>query len=155
MSKDVVGIVVSGKEVQCTHLARDGDEAELVNQFTWSLQTGEIAAAYAHMAELIRDYVRDHEIEHAVIKASAVGQARPTLNHLKSAELRGVVVAAAKEGGADTQLIAKGTLSRVAGDRNVDEYIEDDEFWNHHVIPVPTKGRREAAFMALMAKLPE
>lgn len=152
MSEQYLGIVVSGAQLEAVHLEIDGSSAILKNQFTWKLQSGDEALAYAAMYERIRDYVRNNTIEYAVIKASAVGKNKPTLAHLKSAELRGVVSAASVGGGASTALIQKGTVSRTFGDRNVDEYVKDDSFWDNQVIGDLAKGRREAALFVMSQK---
>ena len=150
MPKECMGIVVSGEQLQSAHLHMDGTTATLVNQHTWKLQSGDLVAAYSAMYERVRDYVKNNKVDEVVIKASAVGQNRPTLAHLKSAELRGVVTVAAAAGGASTTLVQKGTVSRTFGDRKADEYVQDDSFWKTAVIGGDlTKGRREAALLVL------
>lgn len=149
MPKECMGIVVSGGQLLSVHLQVDGTTATLVNQHTWKLQSGDIVAAYSAMYERVRDYVSNNQVSEVVIKASAVGQNHPTLAHLKSAELRGVVSVAAAAGGASTTLVQKGTVSRTFGDRKADEYVQDDSFWQTAVIGELTKGRREAALLVL------
>lgn len=152
MGVSVLGVTVTGNKVAGVCLDRHEAEAQLTDEFTWSLQAGDTPSAYAHMVERIRDYVREHSIRHVLIKASAVGQARPTLSHLRSAELRGVVAAAARLGGAHVEFITKALLSRTFGNRKVDDYLSDDDFWNANLACGPAKIRREAAFLALAAK---
>lgn len=149
MPEQYLGIVVSGSQLDVVHLEMDDDTAVVNNQFTWKLQSGEEALAYAAMYDRVKDYVKNNAIEHVVVKASAVGQNKLKLAHLKSAELRGVVTVASVGGGASTTLIQKGTVSRTFGDRKVDEYVKDDSFWSGQVVGHLTKGRREAALLVL------
>jgi len=149
MSENLIGIVVSGTQVQAVHLEIDGSTATPISEFTWTLQAGDVPSAYASMHERITAYCANNNVRRAVIKASAVGKAKPTLSHLKSAELRGVVAAATIAGGASTKLIQKATISRTFGDRRADDYISDDEFWEERLAAPISKGRRECALLAL------
>jgi len=144
-----LGVVVSGGQFNAVHLSIDGTNAEVNNQFTWKLQTGNESEAYAAIYERVKDYVANNSIQNVVIKASAVGKNKPTLAHLKSAELRGVITAASVAGGAETDLVQKGSISRTFGDRKVDEYVKDDSFWRGKALEDLTKGRREAAILIL------
>ncbi len=152
MAEQYLGIVVSGARLDAVHLEIDGSRTMLNNQFTWKLQSGDEALAYAAMYDRVKDYVKNNAIEYVVIKASAVGQNKPTLAHLKSAELRGVISVASIGGGASTALIQKGTVSRTFGDRKVDEYVKDDSFWDEQGVSDLAKGRREAALLVLSQK---
>lgn len=149
MLEKYLGIVVSGAQLDAVHLEIDGSRAVVTNQFTWKLQSGDEVLAYAAMHDRVKDYVKNNAIEKVVVKASAVGKNKPTLAHLKSAELRGVICVASVGGGASTTLIQKGTISRTFGDRKVDEYVNDDSFWDIKVIGDLAKGRREAALLVL------
>jgi hypothetical protein len=144
-----LGVTVSGEAIQIVHLDTGQAKPLLVNQFTWRLQTGDVVDAYHAMHERVRDYVANHGVGEMIIKASAVGQSRPTLAHLRSAELRGVICVAAKAGGAITKLVPKAVISRTFGDRKVDQYVEDDRFWQEALDGDLTKGRREAALLVL------
>ena len=149
MADQWLGIVVTGGQLNVVHLSLNKENAVVTNQFTWKLQTGDVAEAYAAMFERVKDYVINNDILNVVLKASAVGQNRPTLAHLKSAELRGVITVAAVAGGAKANLIQKGTISRTFGKRKVDEYVKDDSFWNKEALSDLAKGRREAALLVL------
>ena len=149
MADQWLGIVVAGGQLNVVHLVIDSSNAVLNNQFTWKLQSGDAANAYAAMYDRVKDYVANNGIQNVVLKASAVGQNKPTLAHLKSAELRGVISVAAVAGGATTNLVQKGTVSRTFGDRKVDEYVKDDSFWTREALGDLTKGRREAALLVL------
>ena len=149
MAEQWLGIVVSGGQFNAVHLSINGTEAVIKNQFTWKLQTGDEAEAYFAIYERVKDYVANNDIHNVVLKASAVGKNTPTLAHLKSAELRGVITAASVAGGARTDLVQKGTISRTFGARKVDEYIKDDSFWKGEYLEDLTKSRREAAILVL------
>jgi hypothetical protein len=46
--------------------------------------------------------------------------------------------------------VAKAAISRTFGDRNVDEYVKDDEFWDNNVEGVNLRnGSREAALILI------
>lgn len=149
MSEGWLGVVVSGADAACVHLECGEYAPTLVNQFTWSLQAGDRASAYVTLYERIKDYVQEQGITKVALKASAVGQARTTVSHLHSAELRGIVSTAAKVAGADVIFVQKGVISRTFGARKVDEYIKDDTFWESGIIGDVAKTRREAAFQVL------
>jgi hypothetical protein len=149
MVEQWIGIVASGSQLNAVHLEIDDNSVVLSNQFTWKLQSGDVALAYAAMHDRVKGYVENNAVQNVVIKASAVGKNKPTLAHLKSAELRGVICVATVAGGASTTLVQKGTVSRTFGDRKVDEYVKDDSFWDNQVVGELTKGRREAALLVL------
>jgi len=149
MSEEFVGIVVSGSKLEAVHLEKEMDTYTLINQFTWNLQTGDAVVAYGSMFERVRDYVKNKQVKNVIIKGSAIGKNRPTLAHLRSAELRGVVCVAALVGGASTTFLQKAMLSRTFGDRKTDEYVKDDSYWKTAVAGDLTKGRREAALLVL------
>lgn len=144
-----LGVVVSGDSLQVVHLDASQPKPILINQFTWKLQSGDVVDAYYCMHERVRDYVANHGVCEVIIKASAVGQSRPTLAHLHSAELRGVVSVGAKAGGATTRLVQKAVISRTFGDRKADQYVQDDAFWQDALDGDLAKGRREAALLVL------
>lgn len=149
MSEEWIGLVVSGKQISGVHLKIESDAAALVNHFSWKLQSGDEVLAYSAIFERIKDYIKNHSIDQAVIKASAVGSNRPTLAHLKSAELRGLICVAANLGGATTSLLQKSLISRTFGSRKVDDYIGDDSFWKEKIKGILPKGKREAALLIL------
>lgn len=144
-----LGVSVSGDTLQVVHLDTSQTKPILINQFTWKLQSGDVVDAYHGMHERVRDYVANHGVCEVIIKASAVGQSKPTLAHLHSAELRGVVSVGAKAGGATTRLVQKAVISRTFGDRKADQYVQDDGFWQEALDGTLTKGRREAALLVL------
>jgi len=134
--------------------ADEGAPIELLSDATWKVQKGERPQAYDVLYGRCVNFLRDGNIERAVIKASATAKGIG-LSMLHSAEVRGVIIAAAATA-ADVTLIQKGLVSRTYGDRNVDDYLADDAFWK-----AETKGgklrktSREAAMyiVATRAKL--
>jgi hypothetical protein len=120
---------------------------------TWRVQKGERAAAYSVLYRQCADYVRENGIGTVVVKASAVaGRGSATLGLLLSAEVRGVVMAAAASQG-PVKTLSKGVVSRTYGDRKVGEYVADDSFWAAH-----TRGgalrrlSRETAMLLIAAR---
>lgn len=149
MSEQWMGVVTSGSQLNAVHLELNDDNAVLTNQFTWKTQSGDEPLAYAAMYERVKEYIENNKIKYVVIKASAVGKNKPTLAHLKAAEMRGIICVASVAGGATTKLVQKGTISRTFGERKVDDYVKDDSFWDDQILGELTKGRREAALLVL------
>lgn len=146
-SKDAV-VMVDAK------IPDDGDEPIVINSDdTWRIQMGDRPAAYRVLHQQCADYVREHRIDAVMIKASAVtGQGSAKLGTLLSAEVRGIVTAAAASQ-CSVKLLSKAVISRTYGDRKVDEYIQDDKFWAMHT----TGGNlrrlsREAAMLLIAAR---
>ena len=102
------------------------------------------------MYQTISDYLRQHRVKHVAIKASAVNPGGGTTNkHLLAAELRGVVAAAAVDGGSIVHVVKKQSISKTFGSRTADEYVKDNAFWTSSVSGVPLRvGSREAALWA-------
>lgn len=152
MAQNWLGVIVSGGNATFVQLDCKAERPKLINQFTWLLQDGGRIDAYAAFFERVRDYVSGHNIQQTVIKASAIGQTRPTLSHLLSAELRGVVAVAARIGGAQVSLVQKSLISKTFGERKADEYLKDDVFWEGQIEGDLAKTRREAALLILSQK---
>ncbi|HSU13377.1 hypothetical protein [Longimicrobium sp.] len=151
MSNHKLGLVVTGENVVGVVLDFDITPPAVQGQFTWSLQAGDRVDALAVMYDRVVNFVREEHIAEVVLKASAAGRT-VTVKHLGSAELRGVVAVASKTGGATVQLIQKAVVSRTFGERNADEYVGDNSFWDTAVSGDVLKTRREAAFLLLAAK---
>lgn len=144
-----LGLVVSGTELTGVQLDCSTDPPELVEQFTWTLQQGDRVSALANLYQRLMGYVAEREIGNVVVKGSAVGSSRPTLNHLHSAELRGVAQVAARMAGAEVAVVQRAAVSKRFGTRKVDEYINDNNYWPEAVIGDLAKTRREAALLIL------
>ncbi|WP_258117769.1 hypothetical protein [Mesorhizobium onobrychidis] len=129
----------------------DEDGPIIINaDVTVRLPKGSRPAGYASVAQEISDYAREKGISRAVVKGSAVSQqGRPTLAHLESAELRGVVLSALSSV-CDTETVTKASISRTFGERKADDYIADNDFWDERFDGNELRsGSREAAFCIL------
>ena len=148
-----LGVVVSGDRVTLVDAEVDGDKPlVLQSDQTLTLQPGNRAEAYSTISLQISNYVREHPIKRTVVKESAVSRNAATKALLQSAELRGVVMCAL---GAivPTEVKSKSSISRTFGERNVNEYVADNEFWKKHVTGVNLRaGSREAAMVLLAAR---
>lgn len=146
-----IGIVVSGDRVTLVdaEVPKAGPLA-LQSDQSWSLQGGDRANAYDVMYRRVRDYIQEHGIARTVIKASALSQGGVRMGHLDSAELRGVVMCAAAA--STVKCLAKNLISRRFGERKVDEYVKDTDFWDANVTGDLRAGSREAAMMLLAAR---
>ena len=151
MSKRYLGVHVSTGVVT----AVDGEIPDtndgpitIIGDLTWKVQKGARAAAYAVLHQQCMDYVRENKIEGVVVKASAVPQGGAKLGLLLSAEVRGVILAAAASVCENTKDLSAGLISRNYGDRKIAEYIADDAFWSEMTTGGDLrKSSREAAMM--------
>ena len=133
MSENWLGIIVSGDKIKVVNTTFVADNPISINgEHTWKLQTGSRPEAYQIIYDQVSDYILENCIDRVVIKDSAVSQGRTSLSHLRSAELRGVVTAAASKN-TNLSLLAKSQISRNFGSRKSDEYTKDDEFWSTNV----------------------
>lgn len=155
MTKRWLGICASKDSANVVDAEIPDDNGPIVVKadLTWPLQKGSRSTAYSVLHQLCADYVQENGIDAVFVKASAVtGQGAAKLGLLTGAEVRGVVMAAAGSLVPVTE-ISKGVISRTYGDRKVDEYVADDQFWNAH-----TTGRalrklsREAAMLLIAAR---
>jgi hypothetical protein len=103
------------------------------------------------MSQQVMDYATENGIDKAIIKESAVSLGGTKKAHLLSAELRGVVMT----GLAATTTVeckSKASISRTFGERKVDEYVADDDFWRGQVSGNLRVGSREAVMVILAAR---
>lgn len=132
MAERCVGFVVSGDIVTVVDAKIPDDPSDPVTILaddTWRLQKGNEPAAFNVLHQRCADYIRENGVGRVVIKSSAMPQSGAKLSLLRSAEVRGVVAAAAASACDSVEFVAKGVVSRTYGDRKVDEYLSDDEFW--------------------------
>ena len=145
-----VGIVVTGDKAIVVD-AEVHDEGQLIlqNDETWKLQGGNRASAYNVIGQQCRDYLRASTVSKVLVKGSAVSLGGTKIGHLRSAELRGVIMGSAASI-CSVKEFSKAALSRNFGDRKVDEYTKDDDFWTTHFTGKDLRtGSREAAIMLL------
>lgn len=155
MTKRYVGLVVVGEVVTVVD-AQVPDDNDLpitvLSDATWNLQTGERGSALSVLHERCAGYFRENQVDLVVVKASALPTGPAKLALLGSAEVRGVVIAAAASS-STVKILSKGVVSRTYGDRKVDEYLKDDDFWKKHTIGGKLrKTSREAAMLIIAAR---
>jgi hypothetical protein len=155
MANRCAGFVVVGDTVTVVdaEIPNDSDEpVTIITDVTWKLQKGEKAPAYAVLHQRCVDYIRENKVNSVVIKASALPTGAARLGLLTSAEVRGVIIAAAASV-CSVKILSKAVISRTYGERKVDEYVEDDAFWD-----AQTEGgklrkmSREAAMLVIAAR---
>ena len=154
MSERWLGIVVSSDKIIIVDAEIEGPGDPMVIQMdgTWSLQAGDRPSAYRVLHQRVADYARQNKIACAAVKAIAVSLRGTKKVHLEAAELRGVVLAALAS---TTKVISdtKANISRNFGDRNVDEYLKDNDFWSKQIKAGNLRnGSREAAMVILAAR---
>lgn len=153
MSERWVGFVIVGEAVTVVDAAIPEDEDDPITVLaddTWRLQKGERAPAYAVLHQQCADYLRENGIGKAVVKASALPTGAARLGLLTSAEVRGVIVAAAASV-CEVHVISKALISRTYGERKVDEYLQDDDFWEEHTDGGKLRKTSREAAMLLVA----
>lgn len=150
-----VGFVVVGDVVTVVdaEVPDDADDpVTILADDTWKLQKGDRAEAYDVMYRRCTNYLKENGVAKVVVKASAVTMGSTKLGHMTSAELRGVVIAAAASV-ATVRTIAKALISRTYGNRRMDEYLQDDDFWDEKTTGGSLrKNSREAAMIVIAAR---
>ena len=150
-----VGIIASGEAATIVDVEVPDDPSRpitLISDDTWRLQKGDRASAYAVLHQRCADYLRENGIAEVVVKASALSTSGVKLSHLESAEVRGVIIAAAATA-CRVKVLAKAAISRNFGDRKVDEYLKDESFWAVAVAGGKLrKTSREAAMLLIAAR---
>ncbi|MBV5256967.1 hypothetical protein FLX56_00850 [Synechococcus moorigangaii CMS01] len=156
MTKRIVGLSASSDNVIYVHAEVPDDNeqpVEILADGNWKIQSGDRSIAYQVLHQQCADYLRENGIDEVVIKASAV-MARMSLKlgMLHTAEVRGVVIAAAAATCPVTQL-TKSTVSRSYGDRNVDDYVGDDDFWAERTTGLKLRRMsRETTMLVIAAR---
>jgi hypothetical protein len=156
MAERWLGVTVSGSEVTAVDLeVPSSGPLVLQAEVPFRLDKNEDrATAYDLIHRRVSQYVRESKIARVVIKKSATTRQAATLALLESAELRGVVAAAAVAGGATVTFAAKAQLSKSFGERKVDEYLKDEKFWSAEITGPLKRGSREAAFVVVAEARP-
>ncbi len=155
MTRRVVGIVVVGQSATVVDTEVPDDQSKpitIISDTTWNLQNGGRAPALSVLHQRCSDYVRENKVDLVVVKGSALPTGAAKLALLESAEVRGVVIAAAASS-SEVSILSKAVISRTFGDRKVDEYLRDDGFWNGRIDGEKLrKTSREAAMLVLAAR---
>jgi hypothetical protein len=134
MSKCLLGLSSSKDSVIAVVAEIPDDDGPIIviSDDTWKIQKGDRAAAYGVLHQQCSDFIQANTIQQVIIKASAVtGQGAAKLGMLQAAEVRGVVIASAGSQCTVRQM-SKAVISRTYGNRKVDEYVADDDFWKKH-----------------------
>jgi hypothetical protein len=153
MPQILAGIVVSSSEADVVVLSVEDENLSFLGKSVFKVQTGGRAEAYRVLQEYLTDYLQDQKVAGVYVQASAVNRKGTTLGHLHSAELRGVCYAAAASACATVTPVNKGVVSRKFGERKVDEYVADSDFWKEHGLEAVPKGMRPAAFLVVCSVL--
>jgi hypothetical protein len=155
MAERCVGFVIVGEVVTVVdaEIPDDADDPlSILADDTWRLQKGERAPAYAVLHQRCADYLRENGIGSVVVKASALPNGATRLGLLTSAEVRGVIIAAAASV-SEVKVVSKAVISRTYGERKVDEYLQDDDFWDEQTEGGKLrKTSREAAMLVIAAR---
>ncbi|MGE8454617.1 MAG: hypothetical protein ACN6OP_29200 [Pseudomonadales bacterium] len=155
MSKYSAGVVVVGESVTVVHAEVPSDPNDpiiIISDSTFKLQTGERGDALAVMYARCVDLFTQTKTESTVIKASALSMSGMKLAALASAEVRGVVIAAAASKTA-VKILAKSRISKTYGERKVDEYLADDSLWADKAVGIKLKkSSREAAMLIIASR---
>lgn len=152
MVKRWMGIAVSGsKAVLVTAIEEDGKPLEIVADDTVDLHSGDRAKAYKIMHDRVSDRVAHNKVDDVFIKASAWTSGMK-LAHLESAELRGVVIAAAGTS-AKVHTVSSAQISKTFGKRKFEDYVKDDTFWSLNISGAKLRsGSRPAALLLIAAR---
>ncbi len=154
MTKRYVGFVVVGEAITVVdaQVANEKDTPiTILSDATWSLQNGDRGSALAVLHQRCADYLRENGADIVVVKASALPTGSAKLALLASAEVRGVVIAAAASASV-VQIVSKAVISRTYGERKVDEYLKDDDFWNVNTEGGKLRKTSREAAMLIIAK---
>jgi len=155
VSNRLASFVVSGDAVKVVVAQVPSDPNDPISidyDQTWNLQSGAREPALHVLHQRCASFLKEQQIKSVVLKASAAPRSAATLSLLHSAEVRGVVIAAAASV-AHVHSLAKGLISRKYGDRKVDEYLEDESFWQSKTTGTALrKGSREAAMLIIAAR---
>ena len=155
MTRRFVGIVVVGQTATVVDTEVPDDQQKpitILSDTTWNLQNGDRAPALSVLHQRCADYIRENKVDLVVVKGSALPTGSAKLALLESAEVRGVVIAAAASS-SEVAILSKAVISRTFGDRKVDEYLKDDGFWKGQIDGAKLrKTSREAAILVLAAR---
>lgn len=156
VSKRYIGLVASSDAVTVVEGEIPSDQEDpitIIGDSTWKLQSGDRSSAYAVLHQRCVDHIRENKISGVVVKASAVPQGSARLALLTSAEVRGVLLAAAASVCENTKELSAASISRNYGDRKIAEYVADDDFWDEVTVGGNLrKTSREAAMLLVASK---
>lgn len=153
MSEHRAGVVVVGETITVVHAEvpdDDSDPITILSDSSWTLQQGARGPALSVLHQRCQNFCQQNTVEMVIIKASALPQSGAKLAVLASAEVRGVIIAAAASM-TTVEILAKAKISKTFGDRKVDEYLKDDAFWDQHISGAKLKKTSREAAMLILA----
>ncbi len=153
MTKHVAGVVVVGETITVVHAEipdDDNDPITILSDNSWTLQTGERGPALSVLFSRCQNFCQQNSVELVIVKASALPQSGVKLAVLQSAEVRGVVMAAAASK-TKVEILSKARISKNYGDRKVDDYLKDDTFWSAQIAGAKLKKTSREAAMLILA----
>lgn len=152
MSERWLGVQVSGAGVILVdaEVPKDGP-ITIVLDDSLKLANGDRAKAFCTMYSRLHDYAKEKGIKRAFVKDSAVSKGGMGKAHLAAAELRGVAIAALGSA-CEVSILSKASISRNYGNRNMDEYVKDESFWQENTDGKMRSGSREAAMLILASR---
>lgn len=155
MSNHRAGVVVVGEKVSVVYAevpSNENDPITILGEISWTLQQGDRSEALSVLHLRCQNFCENNKLQMVIIKASALSLSGVKLAILESAEVRGVVIAAAASK-TKVQILSKAMISRTYGDRKVDEYLKDDSFWNQKFTGAKLKiASREAAMLIIASR---
>lgn len=155
MSKRQASFVISGDDVKVVVAqvpADPDDPISIEYDQTWKLQSGPREPALHMLHQRCASFLREKQVASVLLKASAAPRSAATLALLHSAEVRGVVIAAAASV-TEVKTMAKNVISRTYGERKVDDYVKDDSFWTAKTTGSSLRaGSREAAMLIIASR---
>jgi hypothetical protein len=152
MAERWAGITSSSTGLILVSIEYNEERATVIHDLTWQLQKGARSDAYRVLYETVLNYLRETGIRFVALKGTALNSRGMRAWNLEAAELRGAVMVAASQSGAEVTVATKAIISRKFGERNVDDYVADDGFWNEHLGDQLRKGSRETALLILAAR---
>lgn len=154
MSERVLGLTTSKDGVLYVDVEIPDNEDEpltILEDGNWKLQKGDRSNAYQVLHQQCSDYVQEANVDKVLVKASAVmGGMSAKLGLLQAAEVRGVIIAASAST-CPVKQVSKAVVSRVYGDRKVDDYINDDAFWEKNTSGISLRKMSREAVMLVIA----
>ena len=120
----------------------------------WDIDRKGGPKARADLYQKCLDYLSKYDVSEVVVKATSSGPTKSGALQLETAEFRGIIIAAAATV-CNVSLLRKSSVSVTYGDRKVDEYVKDNDFWatiTQGGVDLDKFGREAAMFMLALLK---
>jgi hypothetical protein len=153
MSSLWCGVIVSGSDVTCLAATYTGEEITTHSDTSFTLASGSRPEAYATMFHRMASFLKEAKVTKVVVKGSAAMRGA-TIKHLESAELRGVIIAAAAEARARVFVQNPAGFSKMKiGGTLIKDLKTDDSYWNRcGASDIKKILSREAALLILIQR---